>query len=118
MLLLFSYVFGNAISAGVGGAAGGIDYIDFLVPGILLMTMASGAVQTAVSICSDMTEGIVDRFRTMPISRTSVLTGHVLGSVVQTMISVVLVIGVGLALGFRPTAGPVEWVAAARAGRC
>jgi ABC-2 type transport system permease protein len=109
MLVLFSYVFGGALAPG----AGGIDYIDYLVPGILLMTIASGAVQTAVSIRSDMNEGIVDRFRTMPISRTSVVTGHVLGSVLQNEVVVVLVIGVGMALGFRPTAGPVEWLAVA-----
>lgn len=113
MMLLFSYIFGNTISAGVSGGASGFNYINYLVPGILLMTIASGAVQTAVSIRSDMNEGIVNRFRTMPISRTSVVTGHVLGSVVQNMVTVVLVIGVGLALGFRPTAGLVEWVAVA-----
>lgn len=107
MLVLFSYVFGGSLSTSVGG----FDYIDFTVPGILLMTIASGAVQTAVSIRSDMNEGIVNRFRTMPISRTAVVTGHVLGSVVQNVAVVVLVIGVGLAMGFRPTAGVVGWVA-------
>jgi ABC-2 type transport system permease protein len=109
MLVLFSYVFGDTISAGISG---GVDYIDFLIPGILLMTLGSATTTTAVGICTDMAEGIVARFRTMPISRTSVLTGHVLGSVIQTLLSVVLVIGVGLAMGFRPTAGPVEWVVA------
>ncbi len=108
MLLLFSYVFGSTIAAGVGG---GFDAIDYMVPGLLLMTIASGAVSTAVSIRSDMNEGIVNRFRTMPIPRTSVVTGHVLGSVVQIMTSVVLVIAVGMALGFRPTAGLGGWVA-------
>jgi ABC-2 type transport system permease protein len=107
MLVLFTYVFGGTLSTGVGG----FRYIDYTVPGILLMTIASGAVQTAVSIRSDMNEGIVNRFRTMPISRTAVVTGHVLGSVVQNLVAVVLVIGVGLAMGFRPTAGPVEWLA-------
>lgn len=107
MLVLFSYVFGGTLSTGVGG----FRYIDYTVPGILLMTIASGAVSTAVSIRSDMNEGIVNRFRTMPISRTAVVTGHVLGSVVQTVVAVVLVIAVALAMGFRPTAGPVEWVA-------
>jgi ABC-2 type transport system permease protein len=109
MLVLFSYVFGGTLATG----AGGVNYINYLVPGILLMTIASGAVQTAVSIRSDMNEGIVNRFRTMPISRTSVVTGHVLGSVVQNVVVVVLMIGVGMALGFRPTAGPVEWLAVA-----
>lgn len=109
MLVLFSYVFGGTLATG----AGGVNYINYLVPGILLMTIASGAVQTAVSIRSDMNEGIVNRFRTMPISRTSVVTGHVLGSVVQNVVVVVLMIGVGMALGFRPTASPVEWLAVA-----
>jgi ABC-2 type transport system permease protein len=108
MLVLFDYVFGGALSAGLGG---GLDYIDFLVPGILLMTLGSATTSTAVGICTDMADGIVARFRTMPITRTAVLTGHVIGSVLQTMVSVVLVIGVGLAMGFRPSAGPVEWVA-------
>lgn len=112
MLLMFAYLFGNAMSAGVGGATGGVGYIDFLVPGILLMTLGSGSTATAMSISGDMTEGIIARFRTMAITRTAVLTGQVVGSVIQTMISVVLVVAVGLALGFRPVAGPVEWVAA------
>lgn len=111
MLLLFSYLFGDALAGGIGMTQSGVDYIDFLVPGILLMTLGAGSTQTAVSICSDMSDGIVARFRTIPVTRTAVLTGHVLGSVVQTMISVVLVVGVGLALGFRPSAGPVEWLA-------
>lgn len=112
MLVLFDYVFGSALSAGLGGGSGDFDYIDFLIPGILLMTLGSATTTTSVGICTDMAEGIVARFRTMPISRTAVLTGHVVGNVIQTMASVVLVIGVGLALGFRPTAGPVEWFAA------
>ncbi len=75
------------------------------MPGILVLTVASGSVSTAVSVCMDMTEGIVARFRTMAIARVSLLTGHVLGSVIQTMVSVVLVAGVGLLMGFRATAG-------------
>src|SRR5262245_17558030 len=107
MLVLFSYVFGGTLSAAIGGSG----YINYTVPGILLMTIASGAVQTAVSIRSDMNEGIVNRFRTMPITRTAVVTGHVLGSVIQNMAAVVMVIVVGLAMGFRPTATLVEWIA-------
>jgi ABC-2 type transport system permease protein len=112
MLVLFDYVFGSAISAGLSGGRGDFEYIDFLLPGILLMTLGSATTTTAVGICTDMADGIVARFRTMPISRTALLTGHVVGSILQTMISVLLVIGVGLAMGFRPSAGPVEWVAA------
>jgi len=112
MLLMFSYLFGNTMSLGVAGSTGGTEYIDFLVPGILLMTLASGSQTTAVQICGDMAEGIVARFRTMPIARTSVLTGQVGGSVILTMVSSVLTVAVGLAMGFRPTASPVEWLAA------
>jgi ABC-2 type transport system permease protein len=110
MLLMFAYLFGNAISLGVAGATDA-DYIDFVVPGILLMTLGAGSQTTAMQICGDMAEGIVARFRTMPITRTAVLTGQVAGSVILTMVSVVLTVGVGLAMGFRPTAGPVEWLA-------
>lgn len=110
-LLLFGYVFGSTLGAGLGGGRAG--YIDYLVPGILVLTVASGSVSTAVSVCMDMTEGIVARFRTMAIARVSVLTGHVLGSVIQTMVGVVLVAGVGLLMGFRSSAGLAGWLGAA-----
>ena len=114
ILLLFNYAFGGALGAGIGGAAagGGGEYIDYLAPGIILMAATSGSVATAVAVCVDMTEGIVNRFRTMAISRTSLLTGHVAGSMIQTLVSIVLVIAVAIAVGYRPTAGPLEWVAA------
>ena len=108
MLLLFVYVFGGAMSSGLGGAT----YVNYLVPGILMMTLGSGCAATAVGVNMDMTEGIVARFRTMAISRASVLTGRVAGSMIRTLISVVLVIGVALIAGFRPTAGPVQWLEA------
>ncbi len=112
MLLLFNYVFGGALGSGIGGTAtGGGEYIDYVAPGIILMAATSGALSTAISVCSDMTEGIVNRFRTMSISRASFLTGHVVGSVIQTLFSVALVIGVALLMGFRPHAGAVEWLA-------
>jgi ABC-2 type transport system permease protein len=76
------------------------------------MTVGSGSIPTAVAVCTDMTEGIVARFRTMAISRASILSGHVVGSMIQTMVSVGLVIGVSLLMGFRPTADPVRWIAA------
>jgi len=113
MLLLFVNIFGGAMSAGLGDASNGTGYIDYVVPGIILMTVGSGAVPTAVAVCTDMTEGIINRFRTMAISRAAVLTGHVLGSVLQTIIAIVLVIGVALLIGFRPNANAVEWLAAA-----
>jgi ABC-2 type transport system permease protein len=113
-LLMFVGVFGNTMRAGLAGAsiAGG-HYIDYLAPGIFLMTAGASAAATAVGICTDMSEGIIARFRTMAITRTSVLTGQVIGSFIRTLISGVLVLAVALALGFRPTATPVEWVAAA-----
>jgi ABC-2 type transport system permease protein len=113
-LLLFVYVFGGTLGAGLGGASGGrAEYVNYVAPGILLMTVAAAAQGTAISVAMDMTEGIIARFRTMAIARVSVLTGHVVGSLIQTMISMALVVGVALLVGFRPTASPVEWVLAA-----
>jgi ABC-2 type transport system permease protein len=113
-LLIFVYVFGGTLGDGLGGVSGGrAEYVNYVTPGIILMTIAGAATGTAVSIAMDMTEGIVARFRTMAISRASVLTGHVVGSVIQTLLSMAIVVGAALLIGFRPTAGPVEWVAAA-----
>jgi ABC-2 type transport system permease protein len=112
-LLLFVYVFGGTLGAGLGGPSGGrATYVQYVTPGILLMAVAATAQGTAISVAMDMTEGIIARFRTMAIFRPSVLTGHVLANVIQTMLSLAIVIGVALLIGFRPTAGPVEWVAA------
>jgi ABC-2 type transport system permease protein len=114
LLLLFVYVFGDTMSAGISG--GGPDrsvYVAYLVPGVLLMTIGSTTIGTAVSVAIDMTEGIIARFRTMAIHRGSVLTGHVVGSVLQSLVSVVLVGAIGVAVGFRSTdATAVEWLAA------
>jgi ABC-2 type transport system permease protein len=112
MLVLFDYVFGGTLGAGLGGVAHGGAYINYLAPGIILMTVGSGCETTAINLCMDMSEGIIARFRTMAISRASVLTGQVLGSLIRTLITIVLVIGVALLMGFRPTAGPVAWIAA------
>jgi ABC-2 type transport system permease protein len=112
MLLLFNYVYGGAIGAGLGGAARGGAYINYLAPGIIIMTVCSGCATTAINLCMDMSEGIIARFRTMAIARASVLTGQVLGSLIRTLITVGLVIGVALLLGFRPSASPVAWLAA------
>jgi ABC-2 type transport system permease protein len=111
MLLLFNYVFGGAIGAGLGGIAHG-SYINYLAPGILILTVGSGCAATALNLCMDMSEGIITRFRTMAIFRTSVLLGQVLGSLIRTLLSVGLIIGVALLMGFRPSAGPVAWIAA------
>jgi ABC-2 type transport system permease protein len=117
-LLLFVYVLGGTLGAGLGetvqgGAGGRAAYADYVAPAILLMTVTAAVQGTAISIAMDMTEGIVTRFRTMHIARVSVLTGHVLGSVIQAMLSLAIVVGVALLVGFRPTAGPGEWLAAA-----
>jgi ABC-2 type transport system permease protein len=111
MLLLFVYAFGDSIGAGMGGGRGA--YLEYLTPGVIIMGVASGAMSTSIAVCSDMTEGIVNRFRTMNITRSSFMTGHVVGSIIQTTVSLVLVVAVALALGFRPDASPLEWLAAA-----
>jgi ABC-2 type transport system permease protein len=112
-LLLFVYVFGGEIGAGISGhGAGRGSYVNYLAPGIIVMTVASACVATAVSVCTDMSEGIIARFRTMAISRAAVLTGHVAGSIIQTMVSVVLVTAVALLAGFRPAASPAGWIGA------
>jgi ABC-2 type transport system permease protein len=113
-LLLFVYVFGGTLGDGIGGVGGGrTAYVNYVTPGIIAMTAASTVAGIAISVAMDMTEGIIARFKTMAISRASVLTGHVLGSLIQTMIGIAIVIGVALLIGFRPNATVVEWVAAA-----
>jgi ABC-2 type transport system permease protein len=108
-LLLFVYVFGGTLSAGFGGSKS--DYVNFIVPGVVVLAVCSGAGSTAVAVNVDVTGGIVDRFRTMAIARTSVLTGHVVGSTIQTTICALLVFLVGLLMGFRPNAGLLDWLA-------
>ncbi|MFH9297856.1 ABC transporter permease [Streptomyces sp. NPDC017520] len=114
LLLLFVYIFGDVMSAGIGGGGGGrAAYIAYIVPGILLLTVGATVVGTAVSVSTDMSEGVIARFRTMAIHRGSVITGHVVGSVLQSVLSVVLVGAVAVAIGFRSTdATLVEWLAA------
>jgi ABC-2 type transport system permease protein len=113
ILLMFVYVFGDTMGAGLAGVSGGrAEYVNYLAPGILLLALAGSAQGTAISVAIDMQEGIIARFRTMAIARVSVLTGHVVGNVIQTMLGVALVIGVALLVGFRPVAGLVEWIAA------
>jgi ABC-2 type transport system permease protein len=112
LLLMFVYVFGGTLGAGLGIASRGGDYVDYVVPGILLMAIAGSSQGTAIAVSMDMTEGIIARFRTMGITRASVMTGHVLGSTLQTMLGVAAVVAVAFVVGFRPTASPVEWIAA------
>jgi ABC-2 type transport system permease protein len=111
-LLLFVYVFGGTLGEGLVGSHGRAGYVDYVVPGILLMAVAGVAQGTSMSVAMDMSEGIIARFRTMAIFRPSVLTGHVLGAMIQTGISLAVVVAVALLIGFRPTAGPLEWLAA------
>ena len=111
-LLLFVFVFGGTLGAGLGLPSGGrAEYLAYVVPGILVLAITGGAQGTAIGIAMDMTEGIIARFRTMSIARASVLTGHVLGAVIQTMVGLAMVVAVALLIGFRPAADPVEWLA-------
>ncbi|MBU1251923.1 MAG: ABC transporter permease [Microcella pacifica] len=106
LLLLFVFVFGGAIETGSNES-----YIAYLLPGILLITIASGVAYTAYRLFLDLRGGIVDRFRSMPIARSSVLWAHVLTSVTANLVAVGIVIGVALLLGFRSAAGVGEWLA-------
>ena len=120
ILLLFVYVLGETLGAGLGapgtggtGVTGGRDaYLAYVVPGILLVTVAGVGQGTAISVSMDMTAGILARFRTMAIARSSVLAGHVIGSVIQAVLALVIVVGVALLVGFRSTTGPIQWVEA------
>jgi ABC-2 type transport system permease protein len=105
VLLLFNYGFGGALDTH------GVKYIDYVVPGIILMGAGYSASATAVAVSSDMSEGIIDRFRTMAISRSSVLSGHVVGSTLRTFTGIALVVAIALAIGFRPTSDPLRWLA-------
>ena len=110
MLLLFDYILGGAIGQGLGAAAHGAPYIDFLVPGILMMTVAAGSSAIAINVCTDMTGGIVDRFRAMPISRGALLAGHVGVSVLRALVTTAVVTAVALLIGFRPSASAWDWL--------
>jgi ABC-2 type transport system permease protein len=117
-LLLFVYVFGGQLSNGLGSAlsgghAGRDGYLNYLTPGILLITVAAAIQGTAIVVAMDMTGGLTDRFRTMAIARASVLAGHVLASLIQALGSIAVVLAVAIALGFRPTADPLQWLGAA-----
>ena len=106
-MLLFVYVFGGAIHSGSG------SYVTYLLPGILLITIASSIAYTAFRLFMDMNSGIVERFQSMPIARSSVLWAHVLTSLVASLISLVVVVLVALLMGFRSGAGVLAWLAVA-----
>ena len=109
MLLMFVYVFGGAIDTGPGSG----PYVNYLLPGILLITIASGISYTAFRLFQDMQGGIVERFRSMPIARSSVLWAHVLTSLVANLMSLVIVLGVAVLMGFRTEVGVLPWLAVA-----
>jgi ABC-2 type transport system permease protein len=112
LLLLFVYVFGGQLGAGLGAHGGRRAYLDYVVPGVLLITLASAVQGTSIMVAMDMTGGIIDRFRTMAIARASVLTGHVLGSLLQILAGIGILVGIAFGLGFHATAGPLHWLAA------
>ena len=111
ILLLFVYVFGATLGAGIGGNRH--TYVGYVVPGILLMAATMASAGTSVMVATDMTEGIVSRFRTMRIWRPAVLMGHVIASVVLQLLGMATVIAAALVIGFRPHAGVVQWAAVA-----
>lgn len=105
LMLLFTFVFGGALDSGGG-------YVDYVVPGIILLCAGFGASSTAVDVAEDMSNGIVDRFRTMPLRARGVITGHVVASLLRNLLATGVVIGVALAVGFRPTGDMLQWIGA------
>ncbi|QUQ68666.1 ABC transporter permease [Kutzneria sp. CA-103260] len=106
MMLMFVYVLGGAFD--VGG-----DYVDYATPGMIMMAITYGLSATAVSVSSDMTKGIINRFKVMDVSRGAVLTGHVVSTVARTAFAVAAIIGIALLFGFHPNGSFVDWLAAA-----
>nr|AIA14107.1 ABC-2 type transporter [uncultured bacterium] len=105
-LLLFSAVFGGAISQTLGGTS----YLNFLMAGIIVQTVAFGSTTTAIAICNDLQKGIVDRFRSLPMSNLAVLNGHVVSDLLRNFISTLVMILAGLAIGFRSHASVTDWL--------
>lgn len=109
LMLMFVYVFGGALEAGLDHGA----YVDYVVPGVILLTAGFGAAITAVAVTIDMSTGVIDRFRSLPIANWTVVLGHVMTSLLRNLVATSLVIAVALAIGFRPSASVLEWIAAA-----
>jgi ABC-2 type transport system permease protein len=107
MMLLFVYVFGGALKSGDE------NYVNYLLPGIMLMAIASGIAYTALRMFTDLKSGIFERFHSMPIARSAVLWAHVLTSLLANLVTVVIIVAVGLLMGFRTSAGPLAWLAVA-----
>ncbi|MGN6723820.1 MAG: ABC transporter permease [Marmoricola sp.] len=112
-LLLFVYVFGGTMGHGLPGGTGRSSYLHYITPAILVMTIVAVAQSTAILIAKDATEGIIDRFRTMPISRSAPLIAHVLAALVQTVFAVAVVLALALAIGYRSPASFLAWAGAA-----
>jgi ABC-2 type transport system permease protein len=106
MMLMFVYVFGDAFDVGV-------DYIDYATPGLMLLAVCYGLGATATSVNSDMTKGIINRFKVMDVSRGAVLTGHVVASVLTNLVAIAALVGVAFLLGFNPSAGFLDWLGVA-----
>jgi len=104
IMLMFVYMLGNAFSVGV-------KYIDYATPGMILLAVSYGLGATATEVNDDMTKGIINRFRVMDVSRGAVMTGHVVVTMLRSLISIAAIIGVAFALGFRPAAGSLDWLA-------
>lgn len=106
LMCTFVWVFGGALDTGG-------EYVNYIVPGAILLCAGYGAAQTATAVASDMSRGIIDRLRTMPVSAAAVINGHVVASLARNALATVIVVGVALLLGFDPAASPLEWLAAA-----
>jgi ABC-2 type transport system permease protein len=115
LMLLFVYVFGGAFNAGIkaaGAGASGGGYVNYVVPGLIVLCAGFGAGTTAVAVATDMSSGIVDRFRSMPIAAWTVLAGQIMASLARNLLATALVIAVALAVGWRPAGGPAQWAGA------
>lgn len=106
IMVMFVYVFGKSINTG------SVDYINYVVPGIVLMCLANGAAYAALRLNNDVTKGIINRFRTMPIAKASVLSGHVISATILNLVSAVIVVGVAWLMGFRSDASFASWLLA------
>ncbi|WP_431041549.1 ABC transporter permease [Streptomyces sp. P1-3] len=104
MMLMFVHVFGGSFDVG------DVDYIDYATPGVIMMTIGYGVSATAVAVNSDMSTGIINRFRVMDVSPTSVLTAHVIASMLRSLASITFIVLIALAMGFRPDASPLQWL--------
>ncbi|WFF09463.1 ABC transporter permease [Micromonospora sp. WMMD1076] len=106
VMLMFVYMLGDAFSVGV-------DYVDYATPGLMLLAVCYGLGGTATAVNSDMTRGVINRFKVMHVSRGAVLTGHVIATVLTNVLAVAALVGVAFLLGFRPAADPLHWLGVA-----